>query len=213
MPSPDSPADATRQALIDAALHLFGAQGYAAASTRAIAARAGVNLAAIAYHFGGKEGLREACAEEVARRIAAVALPDHAPPPSGPAARVALQAALARMARFLLTGAASADLVPFMLRELAEGGPGLDRLYTALIGPTHARLCALWQLATGEPAESEAVKLRVFSLVGQLLYFRIGAPVICRRLDWPAIGEAELSAITATLTANLTAALGPLKDA
>ena len=50
--------DATRLALIRAALDLFGAKGFEAASTRDVAAAAGANLASIAYHFGGKEGLR-----------------------------------------------------------------------------------------------------------------------------------------------------------
>ncbi|MDE3176333.1 MAG: TetR family transcriptional regulator, partial [Pseudomonadota bacterium] len=58
--------DATRAALLAAALQVFGDKGFEAASTRQIAAAAGVNIAMIAYHFGGKEGLRGACADHVA---------------------------------------------------------------------------------------------------------------------------------------------------
>ena len=61
--------EATRLALIRAALDLFGAKGFEAASTRAVAAAAGANLASIAYHFGGKEGLRLACADHVVQTI------------------------------------------------------------------------------------------------------------------------------------------------
>lgn len=46
--------------LLDAAEVLFASQGFAATSMREIAARAGVNLAAAHYHFGGKRGLMEA---------------------------------------------------------------------------------------------------------------------------------------------------------
>ena len=70
MPHPVPPrGDATRAALVAAALKLFGDKGFEAASTREIAAAAEVNIAMIAYHFGGKEGLRAACADFVAERL------------------------------------------------------------------------------------------------------------------------------------------------
>ncbi|MGD0871494.1 MAG: TetR/AcrR family transcriptional regulator [Bryobacteraceae bacterium] len=47
----------TRQKILDAAERLFGEQGYGATSLRHIIAEAGVNLAAIHYHFGTKEDL------------------------------------------------------------------------------------------------------------------------------------------------------------
>lgn len=50
----------TPDRILDAAEALFAAQGYAATSIRAIARDAGVNLAAINYHFGSKQGLMEA---------------------------------------------------------------------------------------------------------------------------------------------------------
>lgn len=204
---PPPPPEGTRAALIAAGLHLFGTMGFAGASIRAIAARAGTNVASIAYHFGGKDGLRAACAEEVARLIGqAVGQPG--PPPATPeAARQAIRAVLGRVAAFLLGGLAPADMVAFMLRELAEEGPAVDLVYARMIEPTHRRLCALWAAATGESAESEAVRLTVFALIGQLLYFRIGAGIVRRRMAWPAYGPDEIAAITATLTRTLEAAL------
>ena len=47
----------TKDKILDAAEQLFGDTGYAATSMRHIIATAGVNLAAIHYHFGSKEGL------------------------------------------------------------------------------------------------------------------------------------------------------------
>ncbi|MBZ5584292.1 MAG: TetR family transcriptional regulator [Acidobacteriia bacterium] len=47
----------TKDRILDAAERLFGEQGYAATSLRHIIADAGVNLAAIHYHFGSKEEL------------------------------------------------------------------------------------------------------------------------------------------------------------
>jgi AcrR family transcriptional regulator len=49
--------DNTRARIMLAAETLFAEQGYAATSVRAIAAAAGVNLAAAHYHFGSKQGL------------------------------------------------------------------------------------------------------------------------------------------------------------
>jgi AcrR family transcriptional regulator len=47
----------TKQKILDTAEQLFGEQGYGATSLRQIIAAAGVNLAAIHYHFGSKEEL------------------------------------------------------------------------------------------------------------------------------------------------------------
>src|SRR5208283_275389 len=47
----------TKQKILDTAERLFGDQGYAATSLRHIIAEAGVNLAAIHYHYGSKEEL------------------------------------------------------------------------------------------------------------------------------------------------------------
>ena len=50
-------AQATRAALLEAAIAIFSENGYKSGSVRRIAQRAGANPAAINYHFGGKEGL------------------------------------------------------------------------------------------------------------------------------------------------------------
>ncbi|RUU04606.1 TetR family transcriptional regulator, partial [Mesorhizobium sp. USDA-HM6] len=64
-----SPADQTRAALVQAALKLFGRRGFDGTSTREIAAEAEANIGSIAYHFGGKEGLRAAAADFIVETI------------------------------------------------------------------------------------------------------------------------------------------------
>ena len=54
----------TRTRILDAAEALFAENGLDATSMRMITGRAGVNLAAVNYHFGGKDGL----IQEVFRR-------------------------------------------------------------------------------------------------------------------------------------------------
>ncbi len=50
----------TKEKILDAAERLIGEQGYAATSLRQVIAAAGVNLAAVHYHFGSKEELLDA---------------------------------------------------------------------------------------------------------------------------------------------------------
>lgn len=196
--------EGTAADLIVAGLDLFGRKGFAATSIREIAAAAGANVAAIAYHFGGKEGLRRACAAEVARRMRAAFAAVPADPPGSPGEAVArLEAILRAMARFVLTAPEAEPILPFMLREVAEDGPVLDTVYGALMEPAHRRLSALWAVATGQDAESPRTRLMVFSLIGQLLYFRIGRPVVTRRMGWAALGQAEAAAIAGVLAGNL----------
>ena len=71
-------------------------------------------------------------------------------------------------------------IVQFVLRELSSPSPALDRIYDGVFDPLHRRLCLLWQRATGEPAESDATKLTVFTLIGQVVYFRIGREAVLR---------------------------------
>src|SRR5580692_992836 len=55
--------------LIEAAIDQFGRNGISAVGTRAIADAAGVQMSAITYHFGGKEGLYLACARHIVEQI------------------------------------------------------------------------------------------------------------------------------------------------
>ncbi len=58
--SDTKPMSDTKEKILDAAERIFAEHGYAAASLRSIIAKAGVNLAAVHYHFGSKEELLRA---------------------------------------------------------------------------------------------------------------------------------------------------------
>jgi len=63
MPRPRDPS--TRERIIEAATRLFAERGFAGTTTRAIATEAGVNLATIRYHVGGKFDLFRTVLEQL----------------------------------------------------------------------------------------------------------------------------------------------------
>ncbi len=60
----------TRARIRDAAIGLFGREGFARATVRSVASVAGVSPALVIHHFGSKAGLRAACDEHVLAQTA-----------------------------------------------------------------------------------------------------------------------------------------------
>jgi TetR/AcrR family transcriptional regulator, regulator of cefoperazone and chloramphenicol sensitivity len=203
--------DITRLALIHAALDQFGAKGFEASSTRAIAAAAGANLGSIAYHFGGKPGLRLACADHVVETIRAFIAPTLAsagPAPLTPAeARALLERVLAAFVAFMVVRPQAQSIARFVVREMFEPTEAFERVYAEAFAPMHERFCAVWAAATGAPADAPATKLATLAMLGQILYFRVARRVALRRLGWSDIGPREGEAIRAMLITHLHAAL------
>jgi AcrR family transcriptional regulator len=207
-------AEQTRQALIRTGLKLFGEKGFDGTSTRALAAAANANIGSIAYHFGSKEGLRAACAGfivETMQGMASRALASTGEPADPEAAREQLLAALERLVAFMVASPEAGVIVQFILRELSHPTAALDIIYEGVFEPTHRRLCRIWAAATGEDAESERTKIAVFTMIGQVIYFRIGRTAVLRRMGWSDIGTQEASAIAAVARDNLAAMLASRK--
>lgn len=206
-PSPAGKAgDQTRTALIMAGIRLFGAKGFDATSTREIATQADANIASIAYHFGGKDGLRLACAETVGSRIQGVVGPvlQSLDPGDDPArAQAVFELVIMGVSDFMLGRAEAQEMAGFMIREMGAPGTVLDKVYAEFILPVHAKLCSLLGLATGQDPESDLIRLGAFSIVGQVVYFRIGHAVVARRMEWEAAGPAEIARIKAIILGNI----------
>src|SRR4051812_50156783 len=115
------PQHETRTRILDAAEELFMLHGFEGTSMRILTAKAGVNLAAVNYHFGSKDALIEA----VFRRrldpmnVARIAQPDKV----GAAGSTPAPPALNRA--FITPGP----------RPKARGQDG-GRKFTPLLGPT-----------------------------------------------------------------------------
>ncbi|APO65213.1 TetR family transcriptional regulator [Brucella suis] len=208
-------SEQTRKALIVAALRLFGAKGYEATSTREIASLTKANIGSIAYHFGGKEGLRLAAADYIVRNLpadrgaGAGQFPTRlaSPAKSGKMRGRKMISALERMVHFIVARPETGEIVQFLLRELAHPTAALDRIYKGVFEPVHKRLCMIWEAATGEAAESEATRLVVFTLVGQIFYFRIAQEAVKRRMNWPVMGSDQADMVAGVVKQNLAAML------
>lgn len=206
----------TREALVAAGLKLFGSKGFEATSTRDIAAEAGANIASIAYHFGGKDGLRIACAESIVERLkqatGSAALAGEAGFDEE-AALAILENLLAMIVGFMVARPEARDIAAFMVREVTSDGPAVDIIYGEFVAPIHKALCRLWAAATGGEADSEETRIALFALVGQVIYFRIGQPLVLRRLGWESVGPREAEEIIRVLKANLRAQVKAYKAA
>lgn len=65
----DAEADCTRAAVAEAALSVFAERGFAGASLRDIAAKAGTAHGLIRHHFGSKDGVWRAAVDHAVRRV------------------------------------------------------------------------------------------------------------------------------------------------
>ena len=210
-----SPAEQTRAALVRAALKLFGRQGFEGTSTREIAALAKANIGSIAYHFGGKEGLRAACANYIVETIGGVAGAAMAEATGemhdAETAQARLNAVLEAMVGFIVARPEAGELVQFVLRELSQPSEALDIIYEGVFEPVHQRLCKIWAEASGEDAESERTRITIFTLIGQVVYFRIARAAVMRRLEWDHVGPAEAATIISVVKGNVEAILAARK--
>ncbi len=190
----------TRAKLIDAGLDAFGLVGFEGASTREIAKAAGANLAAIVYHFGGKEGLHLAVAEHIAeqigKRVAPVLVMIAAPEATASprAARAALHAVVETLADVMLGTADAARWARFIVREQMQPTAAFDVIYRFL-GNAVNNAGRLIGAILGKPADDETLRIRVFTIFGQVLVFRVAQTLVLRKMGWKAIGDGERALI------------------
>jgi len=164
---------ATVQRLLDSAAHEFARHGYAATRVRDIVDAAGVNLAAVNYHFGGKEGLYRATLAMLATR-ARDAVPTDSPemrllPPEEQLREFARSTLL----RYLGQGQASAGS-RIMAHELLDPTPAFETTMRTASRPQWERLVEIVSALIGPAASREDVELASLSIAGQWAFFLFG---------------------------------------
>jgi AcrR family transcriptional regulator len=215
VPDPAARRPDTAEDLLSAGIDLFGRHGYEAVSTRALAEAAGANVSAIRYHFGGKDGLYLACLDAVVdsvrpRLAQARDLAAHARELAGddPRARAVL---VERVVRAVLEGFLGHPelrrFLPLVLRELLVPGDGFPRLYEALPRPLHETLTELVAWLDDRPADDPATIVRTHALLGSLVVFHLGRPILLARLGAEDLDAALLETIVVETQRVVLAAL------
>jgi TetR/AcrR family transcriptional regulator, regulator of cefoperazone and chloramphenicol sensitivity len=191
-----------RQRILEAALKAFGANGYKGATTRQIAEDAGVNLPALTYYFGGKEGLYNACAREIVsryeKRMLTLVAGAHAElgRPMKPAeARTRLKQVMAALAAMLVGAEETEIWSAFVLREMAERGPAFAVLYEQLWAPGVDLTAGLISRAMGERTTSTAARIHALLLISSLSAFSTARPVALKYLKWPDANDERFARI------------------
>ena len=177
----------TRDRLIEVAGETFAERGFRAASIREVCRRARANVASVHYHFGSKKELYLAAL----RSALDAAKQTSAPRIEAPIGRADAPGLLARF----VAATVERVLAPrpgwhrrLLLREFVEPTFALDVVVGEYIRP-HFELLreCVRPLLTG--ASDRELDLHALSVIAQIIYYRVAAPVALRLL-----GEESYSA-------------------
>jgi TetR/AcrR family transcriptional regulator, regulator of cefoperazone and chloramphenicol sensitivity len=211
-----SRSDITRDRMIRAGLELFGFHGFDGTTTRMVAEKAEVNVAAIPYHFGGKEGLYLAVAEHIGEMIfknaqdcviRARELVDSGSKDRQKALDI-MFTILNRLANLAVGSELGSVIGPILTREQMHPTKAFDIIYDHYMERLHQSLTAVMAIVIGKRAEEEETILQAHALIGQIVVFRAGREVALRRLKWTTVGPEELNVIKRTVFLMIQKQLG-----
>lgn len=192
-----------RDALLDAAVNLIAERGVAGASSAAIAARAGVTPAMVAYYFRNRELLLDAVVDERLARFAAHVFAA----PMSEAASTALVAAIVR--RLYEAARLMPWMPPIWIREIvSDGGALRSRMlvhFPASAAATLTRVVSRDQRAGRVPVDIEP-RLAFLTIAGVAML-----PLAVRSL-WsrlPGLADLDERALERHAVAVLTGGLAP----
>jgi AcrR family transcriptional regulator len=171
-------ADQTRDRILETAGRLFAEKGFKATTVRDVCREAGVNLQAIAYHFGGKAQLHvESVRYALARCHEGTEIPDLF---DGMSPEDKLRQVIRGLYLPLLTADDQRQppwCAPLVMRELSQPTPVCAGLVEEFIRPKHDLLFAIVQELRPD-FDEVARHLAVFSLVGQLMFHRLNRTAV-----------------------------------
>jgi TetR/AcrR family transcriptional regulator, regulator of cefoperazone and chloramphenicol sensitivity len=172
----------TRARLLEAAGETFADHGFRDATVREIARRAGVNVAAVNYYYGDKEGLYSA----VLKYTLESALKKY-PPDLGLEAGATAEDRLHAFIRSLLYRVTDEGRPAWhgklMMREVAQPTRALDEMVDSAVRPLHASLFAIVREiagagGAGDEMDEEGIRNCALSIIGQCLFYHLCRPVL-----------------------------------
>lgn len=161
---PDLPEN-TRDRLLAAAREVFAESGFKGATVREICRRAEVNVAAVNYHFNGKEALFMAALEMEPLKNLIVKID------GADSAEIRLTRFIREFMRRLMDECCTSHS-QLLMRELHEPSPALDSIASEIVAPLHEHLAALVREIVGDKVAPEEIRRCVFSIAGQCSFYR-----------------------------------------
>ncbi|WNG26129.1 DUF1956 domain-containing protein [Cystobacter fuscus] len=203
--SPLTSAEMTKARILEAGMRCFAREGFAGATTRMIAAEAGVTLPVIAYHFGNKEGLHRACAQEIVDQHSRRLLPlvcaareaANKGSLSAPEARDWLDRILEALVNAVTADAEQRLTTDFVLREMSEQGPGYALLFEGLWNPGIGLVADLLAIARRRRPGKEEDRAGAVMLITSLSAFTAVEPVSLAFLGWERLDGTRRDTVTA----------------
>lgn len=196
-------------------MKLFGAKGFEGASTRDIAAAAGVNAPALQYYFDSKEGVFKACLEFIADRawesLSEDVIKAERLISQGADDELLIEAYCdlqARAAEFKFKAQYQDDWRLFMARQQAglDRDIGFEAVFRHISRRSFAVAAAIVARLTGRAPEDEETRVRAIALSGQLQVFHAHRRMALALLDWTDI-DADRQALIKRVVRDHTRAL------
>lgn len=210
------PGVRTRQKLIEAGVEIFGRYNFEATTTRMLADRAGVNLAAIPYHFKSKEGLYHAVVRHIVGQATAaygsavVEINETLEKSdcSGPECFAMLSRILNTMVSTILGTPEAKSWAGIILREQMEPTSAFDIIYEGVMQPVlQCCLALVARILHRQPDDPETL-LSVIAIVGQVLIFRTSREAVIRSLQWKGYSRREIQAVQTLIVKQARVILG-----
>ena len=173
------PLSDTRNRLLDAAGETFAEQGFQNSTVREICRRAGANIAAVNYHFGGKEELYAAVLTQTAQ-MALEQYPIGGGVDPGSPACERLRAFIRAYLERLLDEGRPAWFGKLVAREMFEPTAALDKVAQVFAKPQYERLRTIVGELLGARAEPDLIRQTACSILGQCLFYKHARPMIER---------------------------------
>jgi len=197
---------ATRQHLLAAGATVFAARGFRQATVREICREAGSNVAAVNYHFGGKDGLYAEVLTEGQRQLHALGVP-----PPGATAEQRLAGFVSTFMERVLTESPASAHAQLMFREMIEPTAALDRVVAEFIRPSAEELESILRELLGPGFTRRQRQYIGLSIVSQILNYKHCRAVIKRLFPELPLGPKNTRALAEHVTAFSLAAVRGLR--
>jgi len=204
----------TRDRLLEEALRLFALKGQDAVGIREVAAAAKTNVASIAFHFGGKEGLYAAVIERVAEEVAGtqravVSEAQAASDAAGEDATARVQRLMSGFINRYLTSNRSQWMTLLLQREFIAPTAAFEKIYVTALEPSLSLLFKLAEEAGGRTRTPEENKVLAFSLFIMGSAFSRNKSTFLRFLGKPAYAAEDVELISRTMAGFAARGLSP----